>query len=285
MASQEAQMNQEATFRSGGARTIAAACLFVTGLGMTCRAWADDEPIRRGEETLKINLGGIIASNNTKLRIDGPNNQGTEFNLEDVAGLKRDQSSVYAAAAWRFASNHRIGVEVFDTRRSATKTIDRDLQIGDENFAAGSTMSTETNAQFFIVNYQYSFIKNSDLELAGIFGLYGGRFSFKFDGIAANVNESITVPLPMFGASLDYFVNPRWTVSVLGEGLKLKIGNVEGLMYNVGVSTDYMLTRHLGLGIGYNVAGIRVDASGDTGFEGHIGWQMRSLSAYAQARF
>jgi len=263
-----------------------AACLLVFGLSLTGSAMAEEDVIAPGEETFKINLGGIINNTNSKLRLDGASGRSAEIDLENVTGLDNSFSSFLTAATWRLASRHRIGLEVFAVRRSASKTVNQTLQLGDTAISAGTTVSTETKSQFFITNYQYSFIKNSKLELAGLVGFYGARFKFDFDATspATHVDAHTTAPLPVLGLSLSYFVTPRWTASVFAEGLKMKIGDVDGQVYYAGVSTDYMFTRHFGVGIGYSLADLKVDVDkGD--FHGEVNWRMASLFAYAQARF
>jgi len=264
-------------------RRITLALAFLAACGPLQAA---DDWIKPGEETVKLNLGGIISRNNTTLRVDGPNSNGTEFDLEEVAGLKREVSSLYAAAAWRFAANHRVGMQYYELRRTASKTIDRTLVIEDKVFPINTTLSSEHDAAFLILNYQYSFVRNERLEFAGLLGLYGARNSYRFSATVpvADVSTSTTVPLPVIGASLDYFVNPRWTVSLYGEGLALQIGNVEGRMYFAGISTDYMLTRNFGLGLGYNVTGLTVQAAEDE-FSGKLGWRQSSFFGYAQLRY
>jgi hypothetical protein len=136
------------------------------------------------------------------------------------------------------------------------------------------------------VNYQYSFIKNDHPELAGLVGMYGARFKFNFNATSpvTNVDKRTDVPLPVLGARLDYFLTPRWTASLFGEAMKMKIGDVDGRVYYAGVSTDYMLTRHFGLGVGYSLADLQVDLD-KADFHGQIGWRMNSLLGYAQLRF
>ena len=67
-------------------------------------------------------------------------------------------------------------------------------------------------------------------------------------------------------------------------GLKVKINDVDGRTYNVGVSTDYMLTRNFGIGVGYSFVDLSVDVT-KSGFTGHLGWKMNSVLGYAQMRF
>jgi hypothetical protein len=262
-----------------------AVCVLAIGLGWNGQARAEDDWIKPGTETWKIDLGGIINDTNTSLRLDGPRGRGTEFDLEGE-GLKHDVSSFFAAANWRFAANHRIGLQVFEVKRDATKAINETIDIKDQVIPVGTTLSSESKTQFLIADYQYSFIRNDNLEFAGMIGLYGARFKFRFGATnpVVDVDASTTAPLPMFGLSLDYFFNPRWSASAFGQGLKVKIGDVDGSVYNVGVSTDYMLTRHFGVGIGYNLTDLKVDLDKND-FHGRVGWRMNSFFGYAQAKF
>jgi hypothetical protein len=248
-------------------------------------AWADPQMIKQGEESFKINLGGIVNRNDSDLRIDGSSGQSREINLEDE-GLEEDSAGLLGEVTWRFAAKHRLGLQVFALERSGSKTTTEDLQLGDEVIPAGTLLSAESKTQFLIVNYQYSFIKNDRLELAGLVGFYGARFKFIFDAASpeTHVDKSTDVPLPVIGARLDYFVTPRWTASLFGEGMKLKVGDVDGPVFYAGVSTEYMLTRHFGLGIGYSLADLQLDVEKDD-FRGSIGWRMNSLLGYAQLRF
>jgi hypothetical protein len=264
---------------------ISRAGLIMLALSTSGGAWADQDLIKPGEETFKVDLGGILNRNNTTLRLDSSSGQSREVNLEDT-GLKQDSTSLFGEATWRFAANHRIGIQTFAIQRTATKTTTQTIQLGDNVVPAGTTLSAESKSRFLIADYEYSFIKNDRLELAGLVGVYGSRFSFNFNATTpvTNVDKSTDVPLPVLGARLDFFVNPRWTISLLGEGLKMKIGDVDGRLYYAAISTDYMLTRHFGLGIGYSLADLQVDVTkGD--FNGHIGWRMNSLLGYAQAKF
>jgi hypothetical protein len=273
------------TGRKDKMHAISRAGLMMLTLSASGGALADQDLIKQGEETFKINLGGIINQTNTSLRLDSSSGSSREVNLAD-AGLSEDSSGFLGWATWRFADKHRIGIQTFTIQRSGTRTTTQTIQLGDTVVPAGTTLSAESKSQFLIANYQYSFIKNDRLEFAGLAGLYGAGFKFNFNAPSPviNVNRSTDVPLPVVGASLDYFVNPRWTVSLFGEAMKMKIGDVDGRVYYAGVSTDYMLTRRLGLGIGYALTNLQVDLSkGD--FQGQIGWRMNSLFGYAQARF
>ena len=41
-----------------------------------------------------------------------------------------------------------------------------------------------------------------------------------------NIDRDTTAPLPLIGLSADFFITPRWTVSVFGQGMKFKVGGL-----------------------------------------------------------
>jgi hypothetical protein len=154
--------------------------------------WADQDLIKPGEETFRVKLGGIINESNTSLRLDGSSGRSREVNLED-AGLEKDSAGFLGEATWRFAANHRIGIQTFAIQRSGTKTTAQDIQLGDNVVPAGTTLSAESKSRFLIADYEYSFVKNDRLELAGLVGLYGARFKFNFNATSpvTNVDRSL----------------------------------------------------------------------------------------------
>lgn len=249
-------------------------------------ALADEAPIRGGTEKFKLNLGTILNQNDTTLSIQGPQGRGGEFGLEGATGLQKDRWSTFASGSWRFAPNHRVGFQSFTTRRNGSKTIDQDLVIKDETIPVGTSLETSAKTDFFIVNYQYSLLRDERVELSAMVGVYGARFKYSFESTnpPRDIDAKTTAPLPMVGISLDTFITPRWTISAFFEGLALKVGDVEGKIGYIGLSTDYMLTRHFGLGVGVSAVNIGADVTRDD-FRGSFDWRTTSFFAYGQMRF
>jgi hypothetical protein len=252
----------------------------------TATALADEGPIRGGTETIKLNFGTILNQSNTTLGIQGPNGRGVEFELEGATGVQRDRWSTVASGSWRFAPNHRVGFQSFSTRRQSSKTIDQELVIKDEVIPVGTTLETSSKTDFFIVNYQYSLMRDDRVELSAMAGLYTARFRYSFDSTnpPRDIDSKAAAPLPMIGLSLDTFLTPRWTISAFVEGLALKVGDVEGRIAYMGISTDYMLTRHFGLGVGISLVDVGANVTDDS-FRGSFNYRSNSYFAYGQVRF
>ena len=250
-------------------------------------ALAQEGPIPGGTEKFKLNLGTIFSQNDTSLRLEGPSGRGLEFGLEGSNGVDRDVWSVLASGTWRFAPKHRVGFQSFSTNRSSSRTTDRDLVLEDQTIPAGTQLDTSSKTQFFVVNYQYSLLRDDRVELSAMAGIYGAKFKFGFDSTnpPRSIQSNTTAPLPMIGISLDTFITPRWTVSTFFEGLALKVGDTRGSITYIGMTTDYMLTRHFGLGLGVNAVHVGADVDKDNGAQHSFDWRSSSFFAYGQLRF
>jgi hypothetical protein len=259
---------------------------FVCAAGASGALQAAEGMIPQGGETFKLSIGGMLQRFDSDLRLDGSQGRSTEFDLEDIGGMERSKGTFWGEATWRFAPRHRLGLQVFTSRRRNTQAISENVVIEGQDIPVNTVLSTEAKNTFLVANYQYSFIKNEKLELAALFGLYTARLRFRFGATepVVEVDRKVTAPVPVLGASVSYHVNPRWSVSGFGEGLQVKTGDLDGWVLNAGVSSDYMLSRHVGVGIGYNATSLRVDVA-KSDFHGRITWTTEGLIAYGQLRF
>ena len=259
-------------------------------------SYADDW-IKPGDETLTFGIGVFLQAFDTRMRVDNQNvDIGDSIDLENDLGLKEDETVFWTNLNWRFADKHRFGVSYFSFSRDATATALRDLQIGDEIYPAGATLSTDFRASVAPIYYAYSFIKNDKHELAGSVGFHWFEISLDIQGSAsisgvgdadANVSASADMPLPLFGIRYDYHVNQRWTASVHGEVFGLDIAedtlNFSGSLYNVRLSTDYWVTNNFGVGAAINWFNIDVELN-DNDWKGAIDYQYFGPQIYIQAR-
>jgi hypothetical protein len=268
---------------------IAASALFAgpaLAQGLTSQSF-----IKGGDEVFKLDLGGILNQFDTSVRFDGQGMRGDDINLEGN-GLEKSMSSFQAAASWRIASRHRLDLLYFEAKRSGSHTTDREINIDGNVIPVNFSLGAEAKNTFLLGDYRYSFVKTPTVEVAGLLGIYGGQFKYNLtaSGTRQGVqykyekSSSTTVPLPLVGATVDWYLNPRWTISANLEGMQARVGDVDGSVIVAGVSTDYMLTRNFGLGLAYMYSDVSVDVS-KSDFEGALGWKMNSVRAYGQFRF
>ena len=249
------------------------------------------EFIEGGDETFTLDLGGILNQFDTSVQLDGQGTRGANIDLE-ANGAEQTRSSFEASGTWRFLSRNRIDVQYFQTKRSGNRQLDRTVVIGDNVVPVGFNLAAETQAQFLLADYRFSFVKTKRIEVAGLVGVYGGEFKYTLDAsgsVQGNMRvidktASTTVPLPLIGVTLDWYINPRWKISGNLEGLKADIGDADGSILVAGAATEFMLVRNFGIGLGYMYTDINVDVSKNN-FNGNIVWKMNSVRAYAQFKF
>ena len=273
---------------------FAATALVSTALG-SAQALAQDfmsqNFIKPGQETFTLNLGGIINQFNTSLQLNGQTHSGSNIDLES-SGLKDSLTSFYVSGTWRFLDRHRIDLEYFSTKRSGGRDLSREITIRDEVFPIGASVSTEARDNFLLGDYRYSFIKNDNVEVAGLIGIYGGQFKFRVTATGNGVTDtrtidtsaSTTVPMPLLGGSVDWYVNPQLKFAAFIAGMKANINDIDGSALVTGASAEYMIVRNLGLGLRYMYSDVDVDIN-KSRFNGSTTWRMNSVSLYAKLLF
>jgi hypothetical protein len=242
-------------------------------------------------ETLSIDLGGIVNRWDTSVRLDGTTGRGTDINLEN-SGLDKSLSSFEAAASWRFFRRHRLGIDYFSAKRSGSRTREGEIDIGDQTFPVGATISAEQKTELFDIDYRYSFVQQPQFEWAFLLGFYGGTFKYDINAVGTGSTNtrtfqrqvSTTVPLPLLGLSVDWYPDPHWRLGSQLGGMKANIGDVDGHVYRFTAWGEYMFMRNWGLGGRYSYTDINVDVSKDN-FDGNLGSKTSAFSLYAKFVF
>jgi hypothetical protein len=256
-----------------------------------------EDLIPGGEEQFKITAGGIVAWINSGIGVNGSTNTGTLVDLDSPTG-KKNANNFVLGAEWRVASRHRIGGIYFTTSKDRQLSFNQSVTIGDETLVPPTTLASTSRNRFIFATYEYSFVKNKDVELSGLLGAYVNKFSADLTGTATvrnsngqttinktvNYTPSVTVPMPLIGGSVDWFVSPRITLGASLSGLKAKIGDVSGSVYVATASAEYMFTRNLGAGLAYMHTNANVDIT-KSSFTGTIDWRNDNLLLYAALKF
>jgi len=252
--------------------------------------WSRDF-IAPGTETWTIDVGGIVNRFDSTLRLNGENSRGTDINLENN-DLDRNLSSFEAGLSWRFLPRHRLDVRYYGTKRDGSRSYNSEIDIGDATFPVGANVSVQSKNEIFDVNYRYSIAKDTASEIALLAGLYGGRVSYDVDavgvsnGVQRTYHKSVstTIPLPVLGASFDWYPDPQWKLSAELAGMKAKIGDVDGHAYLAAGAVEYMVVRNFGVGLRYGYTDVKADVS-KTEFNGTLAFKINAVSAYAKFVF
>ena len=251
------------------------------------------EWIKPGEERFKFIGGVFLPAFDRKIRVDNPSlGIGEEIDLENDLGLDDTQTTFYGNAYWRFFPRHRIGVGYFRFKDEVTATAQRDLQIGDEIFPVGASISSEFKFEIFPIHYSYSFMKREKMELAGTLGLHWYRINFAVAGslslsgldAGTEVTAKANAPLPLLGLQFQYHFTPKWTASIQAEAFGLSYSDYKGSLVNLAVRTEYWFFNHIGAGLAVNA--FRLDFEVDSSeWRGELDYRYWGPQVYIIARF
>ena len=160
-----------------GAAALLAAAAFQAGA---------QDVVRPGQEKWTIMLGAFLPAFETKMQVDNDQmGSGDNVDLGDDLGVDQDESGGWFGVEWRFAPRHRVGFTYSRFTLNGERTIARDLQIGDEVFPAGATVSSRLRLEIIPITYSYSFLKRERDELAVTAGLHWSRLRFSAEGSAS----------------------------------------------------------------------------------------------------
>jgi hypothetical protein len=242
-------------------------------------------------------LGAFLPAFETRMKVDndelGP---GDRVDLADDLGVDQDSSGGWFGAEWRFAPRHRLGFTFSRFTLNGERAIERQLQIGDEIYPVGATLSSELKLQIVPITYSYSFLMRERDELALTIGLHWSRLSFNVAGSASfgtrdlsnETSAKANVPLPLLGLRYDHHFSDRWSAGANAAVFALQFGEgtwaFEGSLWSVRLHGEYRFARNYAVGAALDGFSVKADLSKDN-WRGGFDYGYWGPQIYLMARF
>ena len=272
---------------------FAIACL----TAMTSPAASAQSGPLSGEERFLFQLGYFFPSFDTKLRIENSaGDRGGEINLENDLGFEHNESTILGGVTWRITPRNRLSLGYFRFHRSADRVVDREITVGDEVYPIGAEVHSTFDFTVVPIVYSFSFIKTSELEFSGSFGLQWSGIEFKANGSASSGGTDIDAeeqseaqaPLPLLGVGLTYYFTPQWSVGGNLGAFVYKVGvsnmNFQGTILNATVNGDWWFSDYFGAGVAVNWFGFDIDVEAKR-WNGNLNYQYLGPQIYLTGRF
>jgi hypothetical protein len=273
---------------------LASAAALLVGASFDATA---QEVVRPGQEKWTIMLGAFLPAFETEMKVDNDQlGSGDNVNLADDLGVDQDESGGWFGVEWRFAPRHRLGFTYSRFTLNGERVIARDLQIGDEVFPAGATVSSRLRLEIIPITYSYSFLKRERDELAVTLGLHWSSLRFSAAGSASlgtqdfsrDSNTDADVPLPLLGLRYDHHFSDRWSAGASGAVFALEFGedtwNFEGRLWSVRLHAEYRFARNFAIGAALDGFDVSVDLSSGS-WKGGFDYGYWGPQIYLTARF
>ena len=253
---------------------------------------AAQDVLRPGEETWTIKLGLSLPAFKTEMRVDGDQGRGDNVNLADDLGIDQNEAGGWLGVEWRVAQRHRLAFQYSRFTLNGERVTQRDLQIGDQLFPAGATLSSQLRLEIIPLTYSYSILKRENDELALTVGLHWSRIGFSAAGSGSSglqqAGAKADVPLPLLGLRYDYHFGPRWSVGASGGVFALKFGedtwSFEGSLWNARLQAEYRFARNFAVGAALDGFAVNMDVSQDA-WKGSFDYRYFGPQIYLTARF
>jgi hypothetical protein len=217
---------------------------------------------------------------------------GTTFSLEQDLDLGDRKGLPYLDLGMRLGENWRIEFEYYKLDRSGTKTISRQIDVGDTTFPVGATVSTTFDSTIYRLTGGWSFIKTEQAELGLGFGLHSTDFKTQLSGQGTGPlglgfqaeGHNQLVPLPTLGLYGTYMATPQLALRGRVDYLSLKTGDYDGRLMNWLAVVDWRFTKNFGAGVGYRYVDYRVSAT-KTNFNGEVQYNFKGPTIFVNMGF
>jgi hypothetical protein len=255
-------------------------------------ARADEAP-NLLEDPFYLALGTYIVDSDTEARLDGRTGQGTSVDWERTFG-GGDVTRFRVDGQWRFADRHKARFMWFSTSRDATRTLEEDIDWGDETFPVNARVNGEFGFDVYELTYEYAFLRRENYEVSASLGLHytsleltmSARAESSGGTLNADISEkgSVGAPLPVIGLRGQWSLPYDLWIDLGAQYFALSIDEYDGSLSDLRATVVWQPRTWLGIGLGYNRFAVDVDVDNDR-FRGSLDWTYEGPMLFYSASF
>lgn len=214
------------------------------------------DSLNYGHERLSFTAGAFLTSISNNISIGSSQlGLGININVEDALGLNTSMFVFRGETEYTFGKRMHSSVSLgtFSLNRKANKVLESNIEIGDQVFPIGTSVSSKFNTVIIRGNYIYSFFMDDRFRLSASVGFY--VMSTKFSVKALNSfgeAGSLIAPLPVLGTQSSFWITPKFIIKQSIEVLYLKVATYKGSITDINIRVEYLPFKHIGIGMGYN---------------------------------
>lgn len=240
-------------------------------------------------DRFSVSFGGFLASYNSDIKV--ANDQvglGITIDIEDVLGITSNTFAFRGNASYRFGKRQRntLSAGYFGIFRSSKKTLERELEIGDEVFPVGTELAVKFNFTIIRAKYDYTFFEDDRVSLGTSFGLFIVPFSLAINTTSFNDHQTkFTAPLPLLGLRSDFRISQKFSLYQSVELLYLTFGNYQGSILDLNMLLEYKAFSNVAFGAGLNSNRLKVNIESENtkiDFFGTMRMEYTGLMLYAK---
>ena len=211
-------------------------------------------------------LGAFFPSTATQAQLTGnATGVGTLIDLEQSFNIDSHKTVPSFSGRWRVNYRWRVEADYFEMNRDNTRTIDRQIEWGDQVFPINTQVSTKFNFSDLRVSAGYSFFRTADKELGIGLGLHLASYDVSLASSTGGggQGEDVTAPLPVLSLYGQFALTDRWAVGTRLDRFSLEYDKYDGSLTALNLDILYQPFRHVGFGAGYRGLFVKLEVEGD----------------------
>lgn len=227
-------------------------------------SYSDDLPWHA--RRFKVTAGAFFPVNNTEVEVGSNNgNFGNLIDFEKDLGFNKSSVSFMGTFEWRISRRSRLGAEYYYLSRSATKTLQREIEFGDHIYPVDATVSAFMDNHIARITYSYAFISKPKYEIGALIGAHVlfGDVGMRLEGATIDAeykdNFDFTAPLPDIGLWGEFVLGRKVGLYANINYFAIKINDFDGRLLSYNLSVLYNVYQNFSLTAGYTGLNIRVD--------------------------
>jgi hypothetical protein len=247
-------------------RSVYVAVIIIAVLAINAPVWAAEEQF---PDRFMLRVGGYAVGNaSTTARLDSNRLPvGAYIDFSDDLGGETSTTAGRVDGLFRFNDKHGIGFSWYSLKLNGSRSLDRDINWGDQTFPINARVDSELKFDVYKLNYQYSLFHNEKAELGVLLGFHVMRTSAGISAIGINKSqsESVTAPLPVWGLFGEYKFTPRFSAFYNYQMFFISYDDkIKGGLQDFLVGMEYRVLRNVALGAAYNRFSLNAESKGDT---------------------
>jgi hypothetical protein len=230
----------------------------------------------------------------TVLRVDGqspgaglPGLTGTPVSGEKDLGLPGRKPQGRIEIMFRLRERNRLRVDYFAMDRGGNHVINRQIQFGNQTFAANDDVTSALDWRQFALTYTYSVFRNDRFEIG--LGLAAHFVETQAHGAveAKQLRQDVSGAgaFPTIPLDVTWRISRRFAMVARGQYFHASVNNFDGSIAEYHTDFQYRWKPNFSLGAGYTYMRWTLDLKNNANFPGAFQLKVRGPEAFFKVSF
>ena len=216
------------------------------------------------DSRVHLTFGLFLPNINSTAQVNAETGRiGTIINLETAFSLPESQNLFRMNGIFRFDNKHSLEAYYYALNRSGSNVSRDSLVFGDITIRVNSSFNAFFNATLYGGKYRYSIFNGESVEAGFSAGLsfldigVGAEVTFQNSTASDEYKDLLFLPVLGFYNRINIIENLIFRSNV--DMFALDIGKYDGVLFDFGVSMEYLFYKLFSAGLSYNVFSLNLN--------------------------